>query len=215
MLAKNCASLGVHTRRFSPTSVEFKVEISDALQPTLSDQRTISLYNIYCAGAPRRPASVPSFRCTFPLDMPSSTSPGRSKSVASSSPISTQAFAKIRAARLSQLSCHPLQAGRVFEVPWFAFRYDLSSCSPRLTDLTEISLSHRGFYVQAFHESVSLPAAGYHYDSHWSVLSVGLSPIGNGSYPRCTGSARAGLPYADPTSDVWRRNSDWDKDEGC
>jgi hypothetical protein len=40
------------------------------------------------------------------------------------------------------------------------------------------SLSHRGFYVQAFHESVSLLAAGYHYDSHWSVLSVGLSPTG-------------------------------------
>ena len=44
------------------------------------------------------------------------------------------------------------------------------------TDLTKISLSHTGFYIQAFHESVTFLAAGYHYDSHWSVLSVGPSP---------------------------------------
>jgi hypothetical protein len=47
-----------------------------------------------------------------------------------------------------------------------------------LTDLTETSPSHRGFYIQAFHESVTLLVAGYHYDSHWTVLSMGLSPTG-------------------------------------
>ena len=47
-----------------------------------------------------------------------------------------------------------------------------------MTDLTEIALSHRGFYIQAFHESVSFLVTGYHYDSHWTVLSVGLSPTG-------------------------------------
>ena len=43
-----------------------------------------------------------------------------------------------------------------------------------LTDLTETSPSHRGFYIQAFHESVTLLVAGYHYDSHWTVLLMGL-----------------------------------------
>ena len=41
------------------------------------------------------PRVVPSFRCTFLLDMPSSMPPGRSKSVSSSSPISILAFAEI------------------------------------------------------------------------------------------------------------------------
>jgi hypothetical protein len=37
---------------------------------------------------------------------------------------------------------------------------------------------HRDFYFQASDESVTLLAAGYNYDSHWTVLSMGLSPIG-------------------------------------
>jgi|SRR6267378_805884 len=41
------------------------------------------------------PRVVPSFRCTFLLDMPSSMPPGRSKSVSSSSPTPTLAFAEI------------------------------------------------------------------------------------------------------------------------
>ena len=41
-----------------------------------------------------------------------------------------------------------------------------------LTDLTRISPSHKGFYIQAFPESVTLLAAGYDYDSHWTS-SVG------------------------------------------
>src|SRR5258706_8204951 len=46
MLAKNCASLGVHTRRFSPTSVQFKVEISDRFS-RLSQIRERSLSITY------------------------------------------------------------------------------------------------------------------------------------------------------------------------
>ena len=40
------------------------------------------------------------------------------------------------------------------------------------------SSGHRDFYLQASDESVTLLAAGYNYDSHWTVLSKGLSPFG-------------------------------------
>ena len=33
-------------------------------------------------------------------------------------------------------------------------------------------------HFQASDESVTLLAAGYNYDSHWTVLSMGLSPVG-------------------------------------
>jgi hypothetical protein len=34
------------------------------------------------------------------------------------------------------------------------------------------------FYIQASNGSVTLPAAGYDYDSHWTPLSAGLAPAG-------------------------------------
>jgi hypothetical protein len=34
------------------------------------------------------------------------------------------------------------------------------------------SSGHRDFYFQAFDESVTLLAAGYNYDSYWTILSV-------------------------------------------
>ncbi len=51
---------------------------------------------------------------------------------------------------------------------------------------TRISPSHRGFYIQAFHESVTLLAAGYNYDSHWIFSVGGTFTHWNSSYPRCT-----------------------------
>ncbi len=45
-------------------------------------------------------------------------------------------------------------------------------------DLTRNSSGHRGFYLQASDESVTLLAAGYNYDSYWTVLPKGLSPFG-------------------------------------
>jgi len=60
-----------------------------------------------------------------------------------------------------------------------------------LTDLTGISPSHRGFYIQAFHGLVTLPAAGDNYDSYWTSSVGGTFTHWNGSYPRCTRSVRA------------------------
>jgi len=47
-----------------------------------------------------------------------------------------------------------------------------------LTDLTRCYPGHEGFYIQASNESVTFLTAGYHYDSRWTLLSVGLSPTG-------------------------------------
>ena len=47
-----------------------------------------------------------------------------------------------------------------------------------MTDLTGCYPSHEGFYIQAFNESVTFLTTGYHYDSLWTHLSVGLSPTG-------------------------------------
>ena len=55
-----------------------------------------------CAGAPKRPPSVPGFRCPFRPDMPPSLTPGSSTSHVSSLRDADAAFAEIRAARHSQ-----------------------------------------------------------------------------------------------------------------
>ena len=56
--------------------------------------------------------------------------------------------------------------------------YGLSGCWPPGTDLTGLP-ANGGFYFQAFSRSVTLPAAGYDYNSDWtpcmgSLLSSGF-----------------------------------------
>ena len=82
-------------------------------------------------------------------------------------------------ARLSRLSCNPLRAGPTFRS--FLVRILLRPVKllAPCADLTRNCSGHRGFYLQASDESVTLLAAGYNYDSHWTVLSKGLSPFGN------------------------------------
>jgi hypothetical protein len=68
----------------------------------------------------------------------------------------------------------------------------LASCA----DLVGNIPSQRGFYFQAFDESVALLAAGYNYDSHWTALSVGLAPTG------MTSSLAALQPFLDEPHDT-------------
>ena len=67
--------------------------------------------------------------------------------------------------------------GRLFGASWFAFAAACQVARP-LCRSDRSSSGHRGFYLQASDESVALLAAGYNYDSHWTVLSKGLSPFG-------------------------------------
>src|SRR5215207_8065572 len=41
-----------------------------------------------------------------------------------------------------------------------------------------VSAATGGFYIQASGGSVTLPVAGYHYNSNWTPLLAGLSPAG-------------------------------------
>src|SRR5215468_2522550 len=62
-------------------------------------------------------------------------------------------------------------------LPGLLIRYGLPGCSAPCADLTGFP-ANGAFYFQAFSGSVTLPAAGYDYNSDWTPLSMGLSPIG-------------------------------------
>jgi hypothetical protein len=66
---------------------------------------------------------------------------------------------------------------RFYGVSWFASAAAYQVARPLCGSDREFP-SHRDFYFQASVESVTLLGAGYNYDSHWIVLSVGLSPTG-------------------------------------
>src|ERR1039458_1135899 len=57
------------------------------------------------------------------------------------------------------------------------FRYGLPDCSPPVRIRLERP-AFGDFYFQAFNGSVSLPVAGYNYNSDWTPLLAGLSPAG-------------------------------------
>jgi hypothetical protein len=121
---------------------------------------------------------VPRFRCPFLPNMPPSTTPGRSETgwfqscgpdiglrhVMSGSALPTVLLSASRRADFSELH-------------WFAFAAACQVARP-LCRSDQNSSGHRDFYFQAFDESVTLLAAGYNYDSYWTVLPLGLSPMG-------------------------------------
>src|SRR5262249_29974963 len=67
--------------------------------------------------------------------------------------------------------------GTVFAATLVRYCYGLSGCWPPCTDLTSLP-ANGGFYFQAFDGSVTLPVAGYNYNSVWTPLLTGLSPAG-------------------------------------
>src|SRR5262245_34629259 len=67
--------------------------------------------------------------------------------------------------------------GTVFAATLVRDCYGLSGCWPPCTDLTGLP-ANGGFYFQAFDGSVTLPVAGYNYNSVWTPLLAGLSPAG-------------------------------------
>ncbi len=70
------------------------------------------------------------------------------------------------------------RGARDFGASCFAFAAACQVARPPLADLTKSSLATGGLYIQASDGSVDLAAAGHRYDSHWTPLSVGLSPTG-------------------------------------
>jgi hypothetical protein len=124
------------------------------------------------------PRVVPSFRCRFLPDMPSSASPGSSTShcpisrcrhglrhglIGSTLPIFPQSDSRGRS--ISGLTGSPL------------LRPVSLLASPVGSD-QDCSQRTGGFYFQASDGSVTLPAAGYDYDIDWTPMSAGLAPAG-------------------------------------
>ena len=131
------------------------------------------------AGAPRRPASgselslsVPSWHATLyvPGKIRNRDSPDYRFRLGPSPGSERLGSSNYPAIRFKQ--------GTYFGAYWFTIAAACQVARPPLTDLTRCYPGHEGFYIQASNESVTFLTAGYHYDSRWTLLSVGLSPTG-------------------------------------
>src|ERR1700757_2913236 len=80
--------------------------------------------------------------------------------------------------RHSQYSRNPFHAGHGFRgYAGSQLLRPVRLLAPPCTDLTGLPATG-GFYFQAFDGSVTLPVAGYDYNSVWTPLLAGLSPAG-------------------------------------
>src|SRR5262249_32053102 len=77
-----------------------------------------------------------------------------------------------------EIPATPLHSGHAMSgLPGLLIRYGLPGCSAPCADLTGFP-ANGAFYFQAFSGSVAPPAAGDDYNSDWTPLLMGLSPIG-------------------------------------
>src|SRR5262249_54002422 len=101
---------------------------------------------------------------------------------------------------LSMIPPSVSSGARISGLPGSPFAAACPVARPPWTDLTGACPATGGFYFQACNGLVTLPATGYHYDSHWTLLSVGLAPTG----------MSASLAAPDPCALAWehtvRRN---------
>ena len=81
-------------------------------------------------------------------------------------------------ARLFRLSCHPFQAGHVFQGLLVHHCCGLSGCSPPLTDLTGHLPQPRGLLHPGFQRVSLLSRCWISLRQSLDLLSVGLSPTG-------------------------------------
>src|SRR4051794_21224309 len=110
--------------------------------------------------------------------MPSSLTPGSSDIACVQLRDADAAFAEIRAARHSQDSRNPFRAGHAFRgFTGSRLLRPVRLLAP-LDGSDRVSAATGGFYIQASGGSVTLPAAGYDYNSDWTPLLAGLSPAG-------------------------------------
>ena len=123
------------------------------------------------------PRVVPSFRCTFLPDMPSSPTPGSSTSISRNFDAD---FGLRRMTTGSALPSLPRSVPRGRSISWLHWFASATACQvarPPVRIRLE-SPAFGDFYFQAFNGSVSLPVAGYNYNSDWTPLLAGLSPAG-------------------------------------
>src|SRR6202140_1388544 len=126
-----------------------------------------------CAGAPRRPASGSELSLLILSWHAVPYDPGESDHRQFQNSDVGMAFAANRPARHSQRPRNPLHAGGEFRgYLVHAFATACQVARPPVRIRPTIRTATGGFYFQAFNRSVSLPVAGYHYNSDWTS-SVG------------------------------------------
>jgi hypothetical protein len=121
---------------------------------------------------------VPSFCCTFLPGMPPSPTPGSPTSIYSR--LSMPTWPSPFDHRLGTPDPPAIRFARAahFVASLVRFRCGLPGCLPPLHGSDRDAPALGDFYFQAFDRSVSLPVAGYDYNSDWTPLLAGLSPAG-------------------------------------
>ena len=134
-----------------------------------------------CAGAPRRPASGSelSLRVLSCHAVPCDPEESDHRQFQISDV--DVAFAVSRAARHSQKSAIRFTREVIFEATWFTQSLRPARLLAPLYGSDRFKSAHGGFYFQAFNRSVSLPAAGYNYNSVWTPSVGGTFTRKNGS----------------------------------
>jgi hypothetical protein len=121
------------------------------------------------------PRVVPSFRCTSLPGMPPSPTPGSPTSLCSRASMPTLPFDH----RLGTPDIPAIRFTREADFVASLVRFDgLPGCSPPCPDRTGNAPALGDFYFQASDGSVTLPVAGYNYNSDWTPLLAGFSPAG-------------------------------------
>jgi hypothetical protein len=124
------------------------------------------------------PRVVPSFRCAFLPGMPSSPTPGSPTSICSR--LSMPTWPSPFDHRLGTPNTPAIRFARAahFVASLVRFRCGLPGCLPPCTDRTGTPQPSGTFTSRLSTGSVSLPVAGYDYNSDWTPLLAGLSPAG-------------------------------------
>src|SRR6516225_7833186 len=123
------------------------------------------------------PRVVPSFHCTFFPGMPSPATPG--SPIIDSSRSAMSAWPSPRINRLGTPNTPAIRFARGGDFRGYLVHTIVTACQvarPPVRIRPTFKSAHGGFYFQAFSRSVSLPAAGYNYNSVWTPLLAGLSP---------------------------------------
>ena len=131
-----------------------------------------------CAGAPRRPASGSELSLLIPSWHAALSDPGESDI-----DIFQNFDADIGLRRMttgSALPTLPQSVPRGQSISWLHWFASATACQVACPPV-RIRLGRPAigdFYFQAFNGSVTLPVAGYNYNSDWTLLLAGLSPAG-------------------------------------
>jgi hypothetical protein len=124
------------------------------------------------------PRVVPSFRCSSLPGMPPSPTPGSPTSLCSRTSMPTWPSPFDHRLGTPDIPAIRFTREADFVASLVRFRYGLPDGSPPCADRTGNAPALGDFYFQASDGSVTLPVAGYNYNSDWTPLSAGLSPAG-------------------------------------